>query len=90
MDHGGHDAVGIDLEVDHLIPEVHGGDPHNRLAVGGSDNLVALVLFHWSSLLSLDGYIIAGIAGSVNSFFKKNFLFFFKKRLTNCFRYAII
>lgn len=57
MDHGGHDAVAIDLKVDDLIPEVHGGDPLDRLAVARADYLIALV--HFLSLLSLDGYIIS-------------------------------
>ena len=50
MDHGGHDAVGIYLEVDDLIPEVHGGEPLDRLAVARADYLVRFV--HLLALLS--------------------------------------
>lgn len=56
MDHGGDEAVGINLEFDHLIPKVHGGDPLDRLAVAPADYLITLV--HLFSLLSFDGYII--------------------------------
>ena len=71
VDHGGHDAIGINLKFDHLIPEVHGGDPLDRFAVAPADYLIALV--HLFSLLSLDGYIIQENPGSVNTFLKKFF-----------------
>ena len=65
VDHGGDESIAINLKVNNLIPEVHGGDPLDRLTMACADNLITLVHL----LRPFLGSIIHEVLGSVNTFF---------------------
>lgn len=65
VDHGGDESIAIKFKIHDLIPQIHGGEPHNGLTMACADNLIALVHFPRSFLDS----IIHEVLGSVNTFF---------------------